>query len=231
MKFRRRSAEQSSEQSSAPDRGDTGRADGSGAEQEGSGLAEGGEVVVHGPMDADELDLSAPGDDAPPRVDLGSLLITPEQGMQLRMQVDEQTKRVQAVILTGPDGALEVMAFAAPRGGGLWDEVRPQIAADMARRGGTATEVPGRWGTELDCRITVQRGDGTPATQPSRIIGVDGPRWMLRATLLGRPAVDPTAAEHWEAVLANVVVRRGDEPMPVGDQLPVILPPDARPVS
>ncbi|NYG55693.1 DUF3710 domain-containing protein [Nocardioides perillae] len=220
MKFRRKSAAQSTDEAAD-----------SSVDLEGQELGEDEEVLVHGPVDADDLDLDSFGDEAPPWVDLGSLLITPEPGMQLRMQVDEQSQRVQAIILTGPDGALEVMAFAAPRGGGLWDEVRPQIAADMARRGGTATEVDGRWGKELDCRITVQRGDGSPATQPSRIIGIDGQRWMLRATLLGRPAVDREAAEHWEAVLANVVVRRGKEPMAVGDQLPVVLPPDARPVS
>lgn len=221
MKFRRKSAP-SGETTAEPDATDSA-----------SGSAGTGASATRatGPRDHDELDPAAAGAGATPWVDLGSLLITPQQGMQLRVQVEESTERVQAVILAGPDGALEVMAFAAPRGGGLWDEVRPQIAADMARRGGTATEREGRWGTELDCRISVERGDGSPATQPSRIIGIDGPRWMLRASLLGRPALDPEAALRWEAVLADVVVRRGDAAMPVGDQLPIVLPPEARPVS
>ncbi len=33
--------------------------------------------------------------------------------------------------------------------------------------------------------------DGQTGVQPSRIIGVEGPRWMLRATLLGEAALDP----------------------------------------
>ncbi len=36
-------------------------------------------------------------------------------------------------MLAGPDGALELRAFAAPRNGDLWSEVRPQIAGDVAR--------------------------------------------------------------------------------------------------
>lgn len=166
------------------------------------------------------------------RVDLGALVIAPREGLQLRMQVEDATQEVQAVLLAGPDGALELMAFAAPRGDtGLWDEVRPQLAADMSRRGGTADEVEGPWGTELACRLSVQRNDGSDAVQPSRIIGIHGPRWMLRATLLGRPALDEDAAEPWEAVLADVVVRRGTEPRGVGEQLPIELPPQARPLD
>lgn len=226
MKFRRKAAP-SGETTAEP-----GAAEDAAAEAGGPGRGATVEnAAATGPRDHDELDPAATGTGTAPWIDLGSLLITPQQGMQLRVQVDESTGRVQAVILAGPDGALEVMAFAAPRGGGLWDEVRPQIAADMARRGGTATEREGRWGTELDCRISVQRGDGSPATQPSRIIGIDGPRWMLRASLLGRPALDPEAARRWEAVLADVVVRRGQAAMPAGDQLPIVLPPEARPVS
>ena len=180
-------------------------------------------VAATGPFDIDDV-----AGDGVQRVDLGSLLLTPEPERELRLQVDERTQQVQAVMLTGPDGALELRAFSAPRHGDLWTEVRPQIAADMARRGGTATEREGVFGPELVCQLTVKTDDGRTATQPSRIIGVNGPRWMLRGTLLGRPAVDPEAAGPWEETLRRVVVRRGDHAMPVGDPLPVTLPPDAR---
>lgn len=166
------------------------------------------------------------------RIDLGALVLSPPEKLQLRMQVDDTTKEVQAVLLAGPDGALELMAFAAARGDdGLWDEVRPQLAADMARRGGTADERQGPWGTELACRLTLQRNDGSDVVQPSRIIGIHGPRWMLRATLLGRPALDAEAAAPWEAVLADIAVRRGTEPRGVGEQLPFVLPSHARPLE
>ena len=177
----------------------------------------------HGPYDVDDV-----ADDGTERIDLGSLLITPEPNRELRLQVDEASQAVQAVLLAGPDGALELRAFSASRNGDLWSEVRPHLASDMARRGGTATEREGRFGPELACQLTVQSSEGRTTQQPSRIVGVNGARWMLRATFLGRPATDPEAAVDWEETLARVVVRRGEQAMPPGDPLPLRLPDNAR---
>jgi hypothetical protein len=176
-----------------------------------------------GPYDVDDLP-----DELGERVDLGSLVIEPEAGRELRLQVDEKSGNVQAVVLAGADGAVELRAFAAPRNGDLWSDVRPQIAADMARRGGTATEREGEFGPELLCQVTVTRPDGTTATQPSRIIGVNGPRWLLRATFLGRPAVEADDAAAWADTIRKVAVRRGAHALPVGEPLPLVLPENAR---
>jgi hypothetical protein len=213
VKFRRKS-------SGTPDEGQTsGPSETAAVPQEAAGR-EGG------PFDESQV-----VDDGVQRVDLGSLLVPPIEGRELRLQVDEQSGAVRAVILAGPDGALEFQAFAAPRNGDLWETVRPQIADDLARRGGTAEERQGRWGTELVCTMPVTRPDGTAAVQPSRIIGVNGERWLLRASLLGRPAIEPDTAGEWEDALAQVVVRRGKVAMPVGEPLPVTLPADARPLG
>ena len=179
-----------------------------------------------GPFDADEVP-----DDGVARVDLGSMLVAPVQGSELRLQVDERTQQVQSVLLAGAEGALELRAFAAPRHGDLWSEIRPQLAADMARRGGTATEREGRFGPELVCQLTVKTPDGRTGQQPSRIVGINGSRWMLRATFLGKPAVDDETATSWEDALTQIAVRRGDEAMPVGDALPLTLPDEARRVT
>ena len=179
-----------------------------------------------GPWDSEDL-----ADDGLDRVDLGSLRVPPREGAELRLQVDEGSGEVQSVMLAAEEGALELRAFAAPRHGALWDEVRPQIAADIARHGGTATEREGRFGTELVCQMQVVMPDGTQAMQPSRIVGVNGPRWLLRATFLGLPAVQPDDAEVWEDALAAVVVHRGSQAMPVGDALPLTLPDDAQRLS
>lgn len=179
-----------------------------------------------GPFDADEI-----GDDGVQRVDLGSMLIAPVPGSELRIQVDERTKRVQAVIMAGAEGALELRAFSAPRNGDLWGDIRPQLAADMARRGGTATEREGRFGPELACQLSVKSPDGRTGQQASRIVGINGSRWMVRATFLGKPAVDPEEAQVWEDALTQVVVRRGEQAMPVGDPLPITLPEEARRVG
>ncbi len=176
-----------------------------------------------GPFDVSQVD-----GDGIDRADLGSVLVPAIADRELRLQVDEQSNQVRAVMLAGSDGACEFQAFAAPRNGDLWSEVRPQIAEDMVRRGGQAVEREGRWGTELVCQMPVKRPDGTDALQPSRIIGINGERWMLRASFLGRPAIDPDNTSEWEDALAQVVVRRGEQAMPVGEPLPVTLPDDAR---
>ncbi|HWJ07930.1 MAG TPA: DUF3710 domain-containing protein [Nocardioides sp.] len=176
-----------------------------------------------GPYDADELP-----DDGLDRLDLGSLLVAPLPDRELRVQVDEKSGAVRAVLLASEAGALELRAFAAPRGGDLWSDIRPQIAADAARRGGTATEREGRFGTELVCEVRMTRADGQTGTQTSRVIGVNGPRWLLRATFLGDPARDPEAAEDWEAAIEQLAVRRGAHAMPVGEQLPLSLPDGAQ---
>ncbi|MDI6908585.1 DUF3710 domain-containing protein [Nocardioides sp.] len=180
-----------------------------------------GAAVPSGPFDIDDL----PEEDDVPRVDLGSMLVAPGRELELRLQVDEDEEEVQAVVLAGPDGVLELRAFAAPRGGDLWAEIRPRLAADYAQRGGTATEREGRFGTELDCQVSVRTQDGRTGTQASRVIGVNGSRWMLRATLMGRPAQDATAAGPWEDAIEQIVIRRGAQAMPVGAALPLVMPP------
>ncbi len=180
---------------------------------------------------AGPYDESQVAGDGVERVDLGSLLITPSEGRELRLQVDEASGTVQAVMLAGPDGALELLAFAAPRNGDLWSTVRPQIMADITSRGGEAHEREGRFGIEVVCQVPVKRPDGTVGTQPSRIIGINGDRWMLRASMLGRPALEPEASTDWEDALAQVVVRRGAAAMAVGEPLPATLPDSARRVD
>ena len=184
------------------------------------------EIEESGPWDSESL----PADEVD-RVDLGSLRVAPREGAELRLQVDENTGEVQSVMLASDEGAMELRAFAAPRNGELWEEVRPQIAADVSGHGGTATEREGRWGTELVCQMQVVLADGNQALQPSRIIGVNGPRWLLRATFLGQPAVEPELTAEWEDALASVVVHRGSHAMPVGDALPLTLPDDAQRLS
>lgn len=207
MKFRRKS----SESAGAP----------LGEDVEPAAPQEPGQPVLGGPWDVDDL---AEGD-ASERIDLGSLLLTNIEGLEIRLQVDEETEAVQSVVLAGTDGAVELRAFAAPRGGALWDEIRPRIAAEYAQRGGTATEREGRYGTELHCQLTVRTDDGKTATQPSRVVGIDGGRWMLRATLLGRAATEPEAPGPWDDAIASTVVRRGSVAMPSGADLPLTLPP------
>ena len=178
--------------------------------------------LADGPFDSEELP-----EDESERVNLGSLLIAPEPDRELRLQVDEGSGMVQSVQIVGPDGALELRAFAAPRNGDLWDEVRPQIAAEVAQSGGTATERQGPWGPELILQVG-QRGQ---QQQLTRMVGINGPRWMLRCQPVGAAAQQPDESAAWEATIRHVAVHRGAHAMPVGEALPVTMPPQARRVD
>ena len=183
---------------------------------------------VAGPWDVTER----PVDGSDPRsIDLGSIVVKGRLGFELRLQTDKDTEAVQAVMLVAQDGAVELRAFAKSRGAGLWDAVRKEIAADAARRGGTATELEGRYGTELRVVSQVQTPDGKRGSQTSRIMGVDGPRWLLRATFLGKPATDPDPEYLLEAAVRDLVIVRGDVAMPPREMLPLRLPPAARKVE
>ncbi|MGW7679652.1 DUF3710 domain-containing protein [Kribbella sp. NPDC054772] len=185
------------------------------------------DVRAEGPFDSSEVGPEVL--EAEERIDLGALVITGMPGMELGLQVDEQSGVVQAVLMMLEDSALELRAFAAPKKSGIWDEVRQEIAAEASRMGGTATETEGTFGTELVLVVPVEDPQGQIFSQTSRVIGVDGPRWLLRGTVLGRAAVEPDAALPMEETLRNVVVVRGDEPMIARESLPLQMPPGAQP--
>jgi hypothetical protein len=217
VKFRRKKSEQAGPAEAAPEAADPLETTAEPAPTERS----------QGPWDSSEVDLE---EDAK-RVDLGGLVVTGRPGLELRLQVDEASQQVAAVLLVGAEGALELRPFAAPRNGDIWADVRRQIAAETARRGGTATEAEGPYGPELRVMMPAKTPDGQAATQPSRVLGVTGPRWLLRATFLGRPAVEPHEDGELETALREVVVVRGSAPMAPGEPLPLVMPTNARPVQ
>ncbi len=182
-------------------------------------------AAPRGPYDASEVTITE-GDTE--RIDLGGLLLTPREGLELQLQVDEGSGQVIAVILAGETGAVELRAFAAPRNGDIWPDVRRQVAGEIARMGGTATEHEGPFGTEVAVSLTVDRGDGQRVQQASKVIGIPGPRWLLRATLFGRPAVEYLEDGDVEQAIREVVVVRGTTPIPPGDALPLTMPPNAQ---
>lgn len=175
-------------------------------------------------------DLADVSDDVE-RVNLGALHIEPTPGRELRLQVDEETSEVQSALLVGEDGAMEFAAFAAPRNGNLWAEARPDIVADLTSRGAQVEEVEGAYGAELLVTAQVQTEDGEVGIQETRIIGINGARWLLRASFLGAPARPGASAVEWEKCLDHLVVDRGQQALPVGTPLPIRLPDDARRVN
>src|SRR5699024_7089930 len=115
-------------------------------------------------------------------------------GMELRMEVDQRSDTVTGANLVIGGSSLQVQAFAAPKSRGLGDEVRTSLRDSAVKQGGTAETRPGAFGTELIARLPVKRADGRTGYRPARFIGVDGPRWFLRAILTGKALSEPEQA-------------------------------------
>ncbi|MEN3356363.1 MAG: hypothetical protein V7637_345 [Mycobacteriales bacterium] len=154
------------------------------------------------------------------RLDLGALQIPVIGGVEVRVDVSPEGQ-VAAATLSYGGSEMQVGVFAAPRTAGIWDEVRKEIRGSIASQGGTAQDERGRFGFELTARVPAQGG-----YQTVRFVGVDGPRWFLRALFTGQGATDPARAAALEDALRNIVVIRGTDPMPVRDPLPLRLPKD-----
>jgi len=99
----------------------------------------------------------------------------------------------------------------------------------VTRQGGTADDVDGPFGPELLVRIPVRTPEGRTGHQTQRFVGVDGPRWFLRAVFQGPAALDTQAAGELESVVRDVVVVRGPEAMAPRELLPLRLPEAAAP--
>lgn len=162
-------------------------------------------------------------------VDLGALLIAPSEGLQLRLEVEEATQRVVAVTMDLNGSSLQLQAFAAPKSEGLWDEIREQIGQSVGSQGGQVEEIQGGFGSELLAKLPAGAADGSQGYRVARFIGVDGPRWFLRGVLGGEAAMDRAAAAPLESLFRQIVVIRGDSPMPPRDLLQLRLPKDASP--
>jgi hypothetical protein len=198
------------------------------ADQESGTAAPGPSVEgprAHGPWDVAEHPVEEE-DEA--RAHLGSLSIAGHPEVELRLQVDEGSGAVTAVMLVAKDGAMELRAFASARNEDLWEEIRPKLAAEAARRGGTATPVDGPDGNALHMVVPGVTPDGQKVTQPQTVLGISGPRWLLRVTAFGRPAQEYRPDGLLETVLRSVVVIRGNQPMAPGEALPLVLPARAQ---
>ena len=151
-------------------------------------------------------------------LDMGSYYLPFLKGIELRVKANRATQQVLGTTITYGSSSVEIEAFAAPKTLGLWDDVR----ADLIEANKDAKEVEGVFGTELALPVTVKGGRKVL----TRIVGVDGPRWMLRGIFSGKAATDPEGeeAEALNQFFADIVVERGDNPLAPRDLIPMHPP-------
>ena len=168
----------------------------------------------YGPWDIDED--NAPDFDE--YMSLGAFYIPFVRGIQLRIKASRADNTLLGATVTIGKSSLELEAFAAPKTLGLWDDVRE----DLLEGNANAKEVPGVFGAEIELPVKLDNGK----VHTTRIVGVDGPRWMLRGIFSGPAAEDPKSpeAEILNRFFSDIVVDRGEEPLAPRDLIPMAPP-------
>lgn len=161
----------------------------------------------------DSLDSEAPDTDE--YLDIGALMLPFLKGSELRLKANSQTGDVLGATITYGSSSLELEPFAAPKSLGLWDEVR----ADLLKANPSCKEVDGVFGKELTLPVKVKGKN-----MLTRVVGIDGPRWMLRGIFSGPAAKGGKEKDVLDGYLADLVVVRGDEPLAPRDLVPMHAP-------
>lgn len=172
-----------------------------------------GRGISYGPWDVNDDDVP----DYDEYLDLGSYYLPFLLGIQLRIKANRKTGQVLGSTITFGASSLEIEAFAAPKTMGLWDDMR----ADLLAANENAAEKEGVFGTEIMLPVTIKGG----RTVMTRVVGVDGPRWMLRGVFSGRAAVaEGPETDALNKFFADIVVERGEEPLAPRDLIPMHPP-------
>lgn len=174
--------------------------------------------AVRGPKDTSEVS------GLRPYIDFGSLKIAPREGLQLRLDVDENAGQAVAVSLDYAGATLQVQAFAAPKSRGLWGELLNQLQEGMAAQGAKVTRAECVFGDSALAHVSAPNG----VKQTLLLIGVDGPRWVLRGVVMGAGVRTHEVPEVLADIFREIVVERGDVAMPPGDLLPLRVPADVQ---
>ena len=172
-----------------------------------------GRGEFYGPWDVDDEDVP----DYAEYLDLGAFYLPFLSGIELRIKASRSSKQVLGCTITYGSSSLEVEAFAAPKTLGLWDDMRDDLLSANAKASGQ----PGIFGTEVLLPVALSNGKRLT----TRIVAVDGPRWMLRGIFSGKAARSGNAEyEALNAFFSKIVVARGEEPLAPRDLIPMHPP-------
>lgn len=174
--------------------------------------------AVHGstgPFDGDNVEIEDFdfSDFASGVLDLGSMKLAVPQGAQVQVEMGEKGPKMLHLVTRS--GRITPVAFAAPTTGGQWEQASQDILDGMHREGNGGTFEAGPWGREV---VTSANNN------VMRIIGIDGPRWMLRLTVASPADKAEAAATIARDIAARTFVYRGNDPILAGNSLPVVMP-------
>jgi len=174
-----------------------------------------------GPMEfSAELDTSA-------MLDLGAVFLPNIPGLEVHLDLDPRSGKGKSVSLHLNMTIAEVQIFAASVNEDLWATMRDSIASGLRDQKVDCTVEMGRFGTEIHAVMPTVDLDGNAHVQPVRFVGVRGSRWLVRAVISGDGALlggQPNAGPDIDEVISQLVINRGDEPIPPGERLALRSP-------
>lgn len=173
----------------------------------------------HGPYDAHERDWSQG------YLDFGPLKIPAIAGLQLQPQFAQDKKSVVRLGIVVGNSVLQVLVAAGPKSGGGWKKVLEGTKESFENQGAEVKyNENGPWGEEILALVPVKTQDGRPASSPTRVIGMDGDRWILRVDIMGPAAVEQKAFNVAATIINNLVVERDAEPRPPLSVITMTIP-------
>ena len=153
-------------------------------------------------------------------IDLGAMAIGVPKGRDLNVALDPNGQP-EFHVVTQVSRVIP-RAFAAPKSAGQWRTMVASMREQLEEQGADVTVVDGPWGREL------------VAEMPGavfRAIGVDGNRWTAEVRIMATPELAEQAAVEGREVFEHLLINRGEEPMPVKEQLPLTIPDEIRPAA
>lgn len=146
-------------------------------------------------------------------LDLSSMKIPLPKQSQVQVEMGEQGPKMLHIVTQ--HGRMTPVAFAAPRSSGQWVESVKDLVRGIEGDGLPTHLELGPWGSE----VVGENDNGT-----IRIIGVEGPRWLLRVTLAAPQGKGEQLAALARETIARTFIYRGQQPILAGNSLPVTMP-------
>jgi hypothetical protein len=175
-----------------------------------------------GPFDITEVETR---DFSKGYMDLGAIKVPMRKNVSYRLEQEQANQKVFAVSAVHENSTLQIQAFAAPRSGGQWDEIRQEMFdQNKNAKGAKVTLEDGEFGRELLIRVPAKLPDGRQGERVARFLGIDGPRWMIRAMIMGKAAIDKAQAGILYDILKDTVIDRGERPLPARQMLELTPP-------
>ena len=152
--------------------------------------------------------------------DLGSLIIRSVPGISVKLHMKSPGADPYAVELILGDSLMCLQAFTARSRSSKWHGIRAKIIENLREEGRAADAVHGCLGDEI-----IAYGSALePPSPTTRIVGYDGPGWLLRGLIRGSAALDQDPADTLESIFGDIVVDPTGASRADGALLPLRIP-------